>query len=32
MTGNYIEVNGLKTYYEVHGNGEPLMMMHGGFG
>ena len=32
MTGNYIDVNGLKTYYEIHGEGEPLLMMHGGFG
>jgi pimeloyl-ACP methyl ester carboxylesterase len=32
MTGDYIDVDGLKTYYEVHGQGEPLLMMHGGFG
>jgi pimeloyl-ACP methyl ester carboxylesterase len=29
MSGEYVDVNGLKTYYEVHGEGEP--MMHGGF-
>jgi len=29
--GNYIDVNGRKTYYEVHGDGEPLLLMHGGF-
>ena len=29
--GQYIDVNGLKTYYEVHGEGEPLLLMHGGF-
>lgn len=29
--GRYIDVNGLKTYYEVHGQGEPLLLMHGGF-
>ena len=29
--GRYVEVNGLKTYYEVHGEGEPLLLMHGGF-
>jgi pimeloyl-ACP methyl ester carboxylesterase len=31
MTSDYISVNGLKTYYEVHGEGEPLLLMHGGF-
>jgi pimeloyl-ACP methyl ester carboxylesterase len=31
MTGEYASVNGLKTYYEVHGEGEPLLLMHGGF-
>ena len=29
--GQYVEVNGIKTYYEVHGKGEPLLLMHGGF-
>lgn len=28
----YAAVNGLKMYYEVHGNGEPLIVIHGGFG
>jgi len=27
-----VEVNGLNTYYEVHGDGPPLMLLHGGFG
>ena len=31
MTSDYVEVNGLKPYYEVHGEGEPLLLMHGGF-
>ncbi len=31
MTGEYVSVNGLSTYYEVHGEGEPLLLMHGGF-
>jgi len=31
MTG-FAPVNGLNLYYEVHGAGEPLIMLHGGFG
>ena len=30
--GAYAEVNGLNLYYEVHGEGEPLILLHGGFG
>jgi pimeloyl-ACP methyl ester carboxylesterase len=26
----YAPVNGLKMYYEIHGQGEPLVMLHGG--
>ncbi len=26
----YAPVNGLKTYYEIHGVGEPLILLHGG--
>jgi pimeloyl-ACP methyl ester carboxylesterase len=29
-TGMYIEANGLRVYYEVHGEGEPLLLVHGG--
>jgi pimeloyl-ACP methyl ester carboxylesterase len=29
-TGHYANVNGLKMYYEVHGNGFPLVLIHGG--
>jgi pimeloyl-ACP methyl ester carboxylesterase len=29
--GNYAEVNGLKMYYEVHGTGEPLVVLHGAY-
>ena len=28
--GRYIEANGLRIYYEVHGDGEPLLLLHGG--
>ena len=27
----YAPVNGLKMYYEIHGTGEPLVMLHGAF-
>ncbi|HZO89379.1 MAG TPA: alpha/beta hydrolase [Chthonomonadaceae bacterium] len=30
--GSYAEVNGLKMYYEVHGSGKPLVLLHGSFG
>ena len=30
--GNYAEVNGLSMYYEIHGTGEPLILLHGGLG
>ena len=30
--GKYAEVNGLKMYYEVHGSGRPLVILHGAFG
>jgi pimeloyl-ACP methyl ester carboxylesterase len=28
--GNYAGVNGLKMYYEIHGTGQPLVLLHGG--
>jgi pimeloyl-ACP methyl ester carboxylesterase len=28
----YAPVNGLKMYYEIHGSGEPLILLHGGLG
>lgn len=28
--GKYADVNGLKMYYEIHGNGFPLVLIHGG--
>src|SRR5262245_55343181 len=30
--GRYATVNGLKMYYEVHGTGRPLLLLHGAFG
>ncbi|MEX6689612.1 alpha/beta hydrolase [Danxiaibacter flavus] len=29
-TGHYAAVNGLQMYYEIHGNGYPLVLLHGG--
>lgn len=29
--GNYAPVNGLNLYYEIHGEGQPLVMLHGAF-
>jgi pimeloyl-ACP methyl ester carboxylesterase len=29
--GNYAEVNGLEMYYEIHGTGSPLVVLHGAF-
>jgi pimeloyl-ACP methyl ester carboxylesterase len=29
-TGRYASVNGLKMYYEIHGAGRPLVLIHGG--
>ncbi len=28
----YASVNGLQMYYEIHGSGEPLILLHGAFG
>ncbi|MFN8471008.1 MAG: alpha/beta hydrolase [Anaerolineae bacterium] len=30
--GNYAPVNGLNLYYEIHGAGQPLVLLHGGLG
>jgi pimeloyl-ACP methyl ester carboxylesterase len=30
--GEYAPVNGLLLYYEIHGTGEPLVLLHGGVG
>src|SRR5574338_225343 len=29
--GRYADVNGLQMYYEVHGSGQPLVLLHGAF-
>lgn len=31
-TGNYAQVNGINLYYQIHGEGEPLILLHGGVG
>ncbi|HET9519946.1 MAG TPA: alpha/beta hydrolase [Candidatus Limnocylindrales bacterium] len=31
-TGQYADINGLHLYYEIHGNGRPLILLHGGLG
>jgi pimeloyl-ACP methyl ester carboxylesterase len=31
-TGKHAAVNGLEMYYEIHGEGEPLILLHGGVG
>jgi pimeloyl-ACP methyl ester carboxylesterase len=30
--GSYADVNGIKLYYEIHGTGHPLVLIHGGLG
>lgn len=30
--GQYASVNGIRLYYEIHGTGKPLILLHGGFG
>lgn len=32
MKTGYAQVNGLELYYEIHGAGEPLILLHGGLG
>ena len=29
--GDYVSVNGLDMYYEIHGEGRPLVLLHGAF-
>jgi hypothetical protein len=30
--GTYADVNGLHLFYEIHGTGKPLVLLHGGLG
>src|SRR5438552_6161296 len=30
MSSGYADVNGIKLYHEIYGQGEPLMLIHGG--
>jgi pimeloyl-ACP methyl ester carboxylesterase len=29
--GQYVNAHGVRTYYEVTGEGDPLILLHGGF-
>lgn len=31
VKGDYVSVNGLNMYYEIHGSGQPLVLLHGAF-
>lgn len=31
LPGKYVNVNGLNMYYEIHGTGQPLVLLHGAF-
>ena len=32
QAGTYADVNGIRLYYEIHGAGQPLVLLHGGLG
>jgi pimeloyl-ACP methyl ester carboxylesterase len=32
VSSGYVAANGLRYYYEIHGSGEPLLLLHGGLG
>ncbi len=32
VTGGYALVNGINLYYQIHGHGQPLILLHGGIG
>ena len=31
VKADYVSVNGLEMYYEIHGKGQPLVLLHGAF-
>jgi pimeloyl-ACP methyl ester carboxylesterase len=31
MTDGYVDAGGVRTYYEMEGEGAPLILLHGGF-
>src|SRR5262245_23932939 len=32
IRSGHVEVRGIRYYYEIHGQGEPLLLLHGGLG
>lgn len=32
VASGHVEVNGVKLYHEIHGRGEPMLLLHGGLG
>ena len=32
VRSGYVQANGVRYYYEIHGQGEPLLLLHGGLG
>jgi pimeloyl-ACP methyl ester carboxylesterase len=32
MKNGYVPANGVTYYYEIHGRGEPIPLLHGGLG
>ena len=32
VRSGYVEANGVNYYYEIHGEGEPMLLLHGGLG
>ena len=32
LQGHYAQANGIRLYYQAYGQGEPLILLHGGIG